>query len=297
MRVNPNFSADILQDLYISQNIEQTTIQRMASGKLINMPSDNPAGASALVINQDVQGQTDQFLKNTSNAEGLLQTADSALSSVVTALNQAISLGVEGASDTKSAQDKLSIAQEVQGIQTQILQLSNSSYQGNYVFAGTATNAPPFVADPNSPDGVQYNGNDNTNTVPIAEGRSIQLNVPGDQIFQGAGGDVFGALQQLVTALQNNDTDGIGAATTALGGSLNYLSQQRVFYGNAVNQLNSNQAFLQQEQVNLQSQENSIDAVDIPSAATNLSQEQITQSAALAALAKVLPLSLMDYLK
>ena len=116
-------------------------------------------------------------------------------------------------------------------------------------------------------------------------------------MFQGAGGDVFGALQQLVTALQNNDTTGIGAATTQLGSALNYLSQQRVFYGNAVNQLTSNQGFLQQEQVNLQSQENSIDAVNMPSAATNLSQEQITQSAALAALAKVLPLSLLNYLQ
>jgi flagellar hook-associated protein 3 FlgL len=297
MRVNPNFSADILQDLYQSQNQEQTTIEQMSSGKLINMPSDNPAGASALVENQAVQSQTDQFLQNTSGAEGLLQTADSTLSSVVSALNRAISLGVQGGSDTASAANRQSIAQEIQGIQGQVLQLANVSYQGNYIFAGTATNIAPFTLNPLAPDGVTYNGNDKTNTVEIAEGRSIQLNLPGDQLFQGAGGDVFGALQQLITALQNNDTNGIGTATTQLGAALNYVSQQRVFYGNAVNMLNSNQSFLQQEQVNLQSQENSIDAVAIPSAATNLSQEQMTQSAALAALAKVLPLSLMDYLK
>ncbi|HTA26016.1 MAG TPA: flagellar hook-associated protein FlgL [Terriglobales bacterium] len=296
MRVNPNFSADILQDLYQSQNQEQTTIEQMSSGELINMPSDNPAGASALVENQAVQSQTDQFLQNTSNAEGLLQTADSTLSSVVSAVNRAISLGVQGGTDTISDADRQSIAQEVQGIQSQIVQLANVSYQGNYVFAGTATNAPPFTLNSGAPDGVTYNGNDNTNTVEIADGRSIQLNLPGDQVFQGAGGDVFGALQQLVTALQNNDTNGVSAATTQLGGALGYLSQQRVFYGNAVNQLTSNQGFLQQEQVNLQSQENSIDAVNIPAAATNLSQDQMTQSAALAALAKVLPLSLMDYL-
>ncbi|MFZ0284220.1 MAG: flagellar hook-associated protein FlgL [Terriglobales bacterium] len=297
MRVNPNYSADILQDLYQSQSQEQITLEQMASGKLINMPSDNPAGASALVENQAAQGQTDQYLQNTSGAEGLLQTADATLSSVVSALNQAISFGVQGGSDTTSAADRQSIAQEVQGIQNQVLQLANVSYQSNYVFAGTATNAAPFTLDSSAPDGVTYNGNDNTNTVQIAEGRSLQLNLPGDQVFQGAGGDVFGALQQLVTALQNNDTTGIGAATTQLGSALNYLSQQRVFYGNAVNQLTSNQGFLQQEQVNLQSQENSIDAVNMPSAATNLSQEQITQSAALAALAKVLPLSLLNYLQ
>lgn len=297
MRVNPNFSADILQDLYVSQSQEQITLEQMASGHRINAPSDDPAGASALVQNQALQSQNDQFLQNTSNADGILQTTDAALSSVVTSLNQAISLGVEGGSDTKTAADRLSIAQEVQGIQSQVLALANTSYQGNYVFAGTATNTVPFTADPNAPDGVDYNGNDNTNSVQIAPGRSVQLNLPGDQVFQGTGGDVFGALQQLVTALQNNDSNGIAAATTAVGTSLSYVSRQRVFYGNAENQLNSNQNFLQQEKVNLQSQQSTIDAVDLPSAASALSQDQLTQSAALAALAKVLPMSLMDYLK
>jgi len=297
MRVNPNISADILQDLYQSQSRQQTTLQQMASGHLINAPSDNPAGAAALVEGKALQGQTDQFLQNTSSVEGLMQTADSTLSSVVTALNRAISLGVQGGSDTVSPEDRQAIAQQVQGIEDQILQLANVSYQGNYVFAGTATKTVPFVYDPSSPDGVTYNGNDNTNSVPIAEGRSIQVNLPGDQLFQGAGGDVFGALQQLVTALQNDDTSGIGTATTQLGGALSYVSEQRVFYGNAINQLTSNQSFLQQEKVNLQSQENAIDAVDMAKAATDLAQAQTTQSAALAALARVVPLSLMDYLK
>lgn len=297
MRVNPNYTADILQDLYQSQNQAQTSIQQMGSGRLINMPSDNPAGAAALVEGQALQSQTDQFLQNTSSVEGLLQTADSTLSSVVNELNRAISLGVQGGTDTISDADRQAIAQQVQGILSQIIQLGNVSYQGNYVFAGTATKTPPFVADPAAADGVTYNGNDNTNNVQIAEGQSIQVNQPGDQIFQGAGGDVFGALQQLVTALQSGDTDGVGAATTQLGGALSNLSQQRVFYGNAVNQLTANQSFLQQEKVNLQSQENAIDGVDMAKAATDLSQSQITQSAALAALARVIPLSLMDYLK
>jgi len=297
MRVNPNFSSDILQDLYQSQSLQQTTMQQMASGRLINMPSDNPAGAAELVQNHVQQDQTDQFLQNTTTIDGLLQTADSTLSSVVTAINQAISLGVQGGTGSVSLADQQSIAQEVQGIQNQVLQLANSSYKGNYIFAGTATKTQPFVLNPASPDGVTYNGNEGINDVQIAEGRSVQVNVPGDQIFQGAGGDVFGGLQNLVTALQSGDLTAIGNATTQLGDSLNYLSQQRVFYGNAINQLNSNQSYLQQEKVNLQTQQNAVDGVDLAKAATDLSQEQVTQSAAMAALARVIPMSLMNYLK
>jgi len=297
MRVNPNFSADILQDLYQSQSQQQTTMQQLATGHLINMPSDNPAGAAELVQNQVQQDQNDQYLQNTSSMEGLMGTADSALSSVVSAINQAISLGVEGGTGSVSQADQQAIAEQVEGIQNQVLQLANSSYKGNYVFAGTLTKTPPYVANPASPDGVTYQGNEGINQVQIGEGRSIQVNVPGDQIFQNTNGNVFNALQNLVTALKSGDLTGIGNATTQLGGALNELSNQRVFYGNATNQLTSNQTFLQQEKVNLQSQQNAVDGADLAKAATDLSQEQVTQSAALAALAKVIPMSLMNYLK
>jgi flagellar hook-associated protein 3 FlgL len=297
MRLNPNFAPDILQDLYEAQSQEETALQQLASGQLINMPSDNPAGAAELVQNQALQDQTDQYLQNTSAVEGQLQTADSTLSSVVSSLNQAISLGTQGANGTNSPQDLQAIAQQVQGIQNQVLQLANTSYQGNYIFAGTATNTVPFTLDASAPDGVDYNGNTDTNNVQIANGNSVQTNLPGSQVLQGSGGDVFGALQQLITALQGGNTTTIGAATTQLGTALNYLSQQRVFYGNAVDQLNSNQSFLQQEQVNLQSEANAVDGANLAQASTSLAQAQTTQSAALAALAKVIPQNLLEYLQ
>ena len=177
-----------------------------------------------------------------------------------------------------------------------MVQLGNTSYQGNYIFAGTATTTKPFVLDPTQASGVTYNGNSGTNSVQIADGRSLQTNVPGSQIFLGSGGNVMQSLQQLVTALNSGDTTAIGTATTALGTSLNYVSQQREFYGSAVQALNSNQSFLQQEQVNLQSQETRLVGADMAKAATDLAQATTTHDAALAALAKVIPTSLLDYL-
>jgi len=297
MRVNPNFTPDILNDLYTAENQADTALEQLASGQLINMPSDNPVGASELVQNQAQQDQTDQFLQNTSSVEGLLQTADSTLSSVVSALNQAISLGTQGANGTNSPADLQALAEQVQGIQSQVFGYANATYQGNYIFSGTATNTPAFALNSTAPDGVTYQGNTDTNTVQIAEGNSIQINLPGSQLFQGSGGDVMGALQQLVTALESGNTAAAGTATTALNGALNYLSQQRVFYGNALQELNSNQSYLQSEQVNLQSAANTIDGVNLAQAATNLSQAETTQSATLAALAKVIPETLLQYLQ
>jgi flagellar hook-associated protein 3 FlgL len=297
MRVNPNYTPEILTDLGAIQTQEQTDTEELATGLRVIMPSDDPAAAAADVQNQALQSQTDQYLQNTNNLDGMLQTADSALSSVITALNQAISLGVQGGNSDLTTANQQELAEQVQSIQSQIVQLANTSYQGSYIFGGTATQTAPYTLDATQPDGVDYNGNNGVNSVEIAQGTSIQTNLPGSQVFQGAGGSVMGALQQLVTALQSGNTTSIGTATTQVGTALSYVSQQRVFYDSAVSQLNSNQSYLQQEQVNLQTQETTLVGADIPAVATELSQAQTAQSATLAALAQIIPQSLLNYLK
>jgi flagellar hook-associated protein 3 FlgL len=297
MRVNPNYTPDILADLWQSQAQEQTAIEQLSTGKRVNLPSDDPAAAAADVQNQALQSQNDQYIQNTSNLDGSLQTADSALSSVVTALNQAISLGVQGANGGVSSADQQAIALQVQSIQSQLVQLGNTSYQGSFLFGGTATQSAPFALDSTQPSGVLYSGNSGVNNVEIAAGSSLQVNLPGSQIFQGAGGNIMASIQQLVTALQSGNTTSIGTATTQVGSALNYVSEQRVFYGSAVSQLNSNQSFLQQEQVSLQTQDTNLVGVDFAKAATDLSQAQAAQSATLAALAQIIPQSLLNYLK
>ena len=296
MRVNPNFAPDLLTDLSNIEVQEQTDMQQLATGQSINMPSDNPASFAANIENLAEQKQTDQYLQNTSTLEGMFQTADSSLSTIVTALNQAVSLGVEGGNSDLSPSDLQALAEQVQGIQGQVVSLANASYEGTYLFAGTA-NTTPFTLDSTQPSGVRYNGNNGVNNVEIAGGRTIQSNLPGNQIFLGASGNIMGSLQQLITALQSGNTTNIANATTQVSGALGYLSQQRVFYGSAVEQLNANQSFLQQETVNLQTQQNSLVGADIATVATNLNQAQTAQSAALAAIAKVIPESLLDYLK
>ncbi len=297
MRVNPDYTPEILNDLWQSQAQEQTAIEELSTGRRVNLPSDDPGAAAADVQNQAYQAQNDQYLQNTSNLDGMFQTADSALSSVVTALNQAVSLGTEGAGGTLSASQQQALAVQVQGIQSQVVQLANTSYEGSYLFGGTATQSAPFSLDPTSPSGVSYSGNNGVNSVEIASGRTIQTNLPGSQIFQGSSGNVMGSLQQLVTALQSGDSTSIGTATTAISSALSNLSEQRMFYGNAVDQLNANQTSLQQEQVNLQTQDTNLVGADEATAATDLSQAQASQSATLAALAQIIPQSLLNYLK
>jgi len=241
-------------------------------------------------------GQVDQYTQNVSSVLSQVQTADSSLSSVVSSLTQAISLGTEGANGTNSLANQQALASQVQGILTSVVAQANLSYQGNYLFGGTASTTAPYTADLSSPTGYTYNGNNGVNSVQIGDTTSVQVNVPGSQIFSNSSANVLGSLTNLVSALQSGNTTAIGTATTAVTAALNYVGQQRVVYGNAESQLNNQETYLQQETVTLTSQQNSLIGVDEAKAATDLSQAELDNSAALAATAKVMPNTLLNYL-
>lgn len=295
MRVNPNPMPDLLEALNQSQLETQQAMLEISSGRSVNQPSDNPTAAALLVENNDQTTFNSGYLQSIGTVQGQLSTADSTLSSVVTALQRAISLGVEGANGTLSDSDRASIANELQGIQSQLVSLSNASYEGRYVFAGTNTNTPPFVIDNTVPSGVRYVGNTDINQVSIGNGNKLAVNQPGSQLFSAPGNNVFLAINNLIQSLQSNT--GIGAAVTSLGAANSYLSAQRVFYGNAVNQAQSQSSYLNAAKLQIAQQQNTLGGADLAAAATNLARSQIDTQATLATISKLTQNNLFSYLK
>ena len=151
MRVNPDRSADLLAALDLAQQSQQIALLQLSSGKRVNFPSDDPAAAAAEVLNQSQTVQNDDFQRSAASVRALLDTADSTISSVILGLQRAMTLGIEGANGTLSDAERAALAQEVQGVKDQILGLANLSFHGSFVFAGTASQSPPFVLDSASP--------------------------------------------------------------------------------------------------------------------------------------------------
>jgi len=296
MRIDPNLVPTILADLQQSQVSLDTALQEVSTGKSVNVPSDNPASAADMVQNTIETGDVDQYTQNISSALATVQSASSALSNVVSSLTQAVSLGTEGANGTNSSTDLKTLATQVQGILSTVISAANTSVGGAYLFGGTST-AVPYTADSSSPTGYTYNGNNDTNSVAIGDNLNIQINVPGSQVFSNASNNVLGSLSSLVTALQSGSSSDIETATSAVDSALNLVGQQQAVYGNAETQLNSQETFLQQDTVTLSTQENNLIGVNEATAATDLSQDETDTSAALAAAAKVLPNSLLNYLE
>ncbi|HEV2102899.1 MAG TPA: flagellar hook-associated protein FlgL [Candidatus Acidoferrum sp.] len=295
IRLNPDLLPTLLASIQDSKQNETIATQQLSSGRSVNQLSDNPSAVASLVQNHDQAAADGQYLQNLSTLQSKYQVADSTLGNVVSALTRALSLGVEGANGTLTSADRQAIAGEVQGLLSQTISLANTSYHGAFLFAGTKVTTQPFTLDA-ATNAVTYNGNSATTSVELSNGDSISANLPGDQLFQNASGSVTGALQDLYTALTTGAN--IPASVTDVQNALNQVNQQRVFYGNNLNQISLSESFLNQDQLNLSQQENGLVGADLATVASNFAQAQVANQATLNATARVLGLpTLLDFLK
>ena len=295
MRVNPNSMPDLLNALAQTEQQQNTELLQLSTGRRVNQPSDDPAAEAQLIENKAESAQADSFQQSLSSINGQFQTADSTLSSIETQLQRAITLGTQAANQgTLSDNDRLAIANELQGIQNQLVSLANTSYQGVFLFSGTVQTQ-PFVVDASVPSGVRYAGNTGLNRVTVGAGYQLQGNLPGSQLFSATGSDVFQSMTDLIQSVQTNSN--IGDSVAEVNKAFTYLSTQRVFYGNAMNQVTSQQNFLSSETVELSTQENTIAGADISVVASNLVQTENARQAALQAIGRMPPRSLFDFLQ
>jgi flagellar hook-associated protein 3 FlgL len=295
MRVNPNPYPDLLVDIAQTQQQIETDEEQIATGQTVNVPSDDPAAAAILVENSFQTTQADQFQRSIGSVQGEMQNADSALNSVITSLQQAITLGTEGANGTVNTADRQAIAVQVQGIQSQLLSLANLTYQGSYVFAGTATQTAPYVVDASSPSGVTYQGNEDVDSVTLGNDFTLQTNLPGPELFSSSGTDMFQSIQDLITSLQSGT--GISTAVNEVSSSMNSIDAQRVFYGNGLNQLSAQQTYLSSQTQQLAQEQNTIDGADLPNVISNLTNAQVSLQATLETIGQTSQINLFDYLR
>jgi len=296
MRVDPNLSSLLNAGIQSTKQALNTAVQQVASGQRVNVPSDDPVAAAENLQSLAESASVDRYTKNGDSVLSQAQIADSALSNVVSELNQAIALGTQGADGSMTSENRAAIATQMQSILSQVVSQANTTLNGVSLFAGTAGAVPAFVTDSTSPTGYSYQGNSEVNSAAIGDSLQVSVNVPGDQIFTNPNGSVIGSLSQLISALGSGTTTDIGDAVAAVRNALTNVSQQRVVYAGVVTQINTQESYLSQETISLTSQQQSLTGVDMSVAVSNLTQAQIAHSTMLAAAAKVLPTSLLDYL-
>ena len=299
MRVDPTYISNLVSALDQSQLTNQQLSSELASGVRVTSLSIDPlaAGENVRLLNQ--MQLDDSFTQSANLVTGQLQVADSALGQVVDQLTQAVSLATSANNGTMNASNRQSISNQLAGIRGEVLTLANSNYQGQYIFAGSSNTNAPFSISNATPVTVTYNGDQDVNYLETPGGQKIQLNVPGNQIFDGAGANsVFAALNSLVADYSSSTLDVSQAIsdTQALGTALNYVSQQRVTIDNSTTQLTAASSAVSAEQTQLTAAQTNLMQADLAKVSTQLSLSETQQVALEDVIAKLGAGSLFDKL-
>jgi flagellar hook-associated protein 3 FlgL len=280
MDFNPLYITNLVGSLDATSTTEQQLTEELASGSRVNQLSDDPVAAGENLLLSAQIGSDDAFSQTGASAESLLQVTDSALSTVVTQLTSALSLATEANNGTLNASDLESIGNQLTGIRDEVLSLANTTYMGNYIFAGSQSATTPFALDSTQPDGVKYNGDGVVSSLQTPNGQQMQLNLPGNQVFTANGSDVLGTLNALIADFSSGTAAPTAPSDTqALSTALAHVSQQRVLIDNSLSRLTSAENYTQSESTQLTSAQTTLLEADVGQVATQLSTAETQQAA------------------
>ena len=276
------------------QQINQAQAE-VSSGFRVQAPSDDPAAVPSILEVQADIGANQQVQSNLGSVTNELGTADSALQSAVQAVENAITLAAQAGNTTTTAEERANIAQQVAGLQQTLVGISQTTVNGRYIFSGDQDATPAYQLDSSQPNGVKQSITaPATRVIVDATGTAISVAKTAQEIFDAqnpdgsdANGNVFAAMNSLLTALNNNDQAGITQASSALHSADTYLNQQLAFYGEAEDRVAAATDLAQKFQTQQQAHLSDLRDADIPSVALQLSQAQLDQQAALSAEANI----------
>lgn len=282
----------------VSQAVELSAQQaeaarELSSGTRLTQLSNDPLAAAATVRLSSGIAQASALTSGIQTVQARLQSADSALASLVTQLTSAVSIAVGAANDTNNAADRASAAVQLSSIRTSLLGLANSSYEGSCLFAGTAATSAPFSEDA-STGSVTYEGDNSTMTFDV-QGTSVQTSVSGASLFGYGPSSIFSRMQDLIATLQNGatpTTDQVASIRDALQSVINGRSA----LASGASRLEAATTYTTTQQANLQAEQTRVAASDPVALATELSNTQTQRSALLSSLAALGKSSLFDYL-
>lgn len=304
MTVDPNYVRGLAAAISQSNGTTQQLTTELSSGLRVTQLSDDAVAAAQNVGLSSVIGRLDTFVQTATADQSRLQVADNALGQVVTHVTSALSLAVSAGNGTLSATDFAAVKAQVTSIRDSVVALANTSYQGQFVFAGSQGSTTPFTVNSSvNPATATYNGDSVTQKQQTPDGQLVAMNVPGSNVFTSANGNLLVTLNQLISDLGaaangTGTTATIQADSTALSQSLGVVSFQRATLDSGLSRLITATAYSSAQETVYKAQQSNLLAADPVSVATDLKTAEVQRQALLGVTSALEGAkSLFDYLR
>jgi flagellar hook-associated protein 3 FlgL len=302
--LTPQIIAGQLTDNITSdQSLMAQLQEQISTGNMVNVASDNPAAAASIMQLNGAVTRSQQYAANASDGLGWLSQGNSTMNEILSTLQQVQQevISVSSASISGNPTALQALAAQVTSAQQELVQLSNTQYNGQAIFAGTGNVSAAYDANGN------YLGGGAAPTRTVAPGTRVTVAVGGPAVFgSGSTGLLgntagnMGVLAQIASDISTGTPASLNqVVTTDLQNLQNATSQvesQAAVLGAGYQQM---QAFSQQAtntQQALTTELSGIQSTNMPQAITELTQAQNSYQEALWAASKVSQASLVQYL-
>lgn len=299
---------------------------QVASGVKAALPSDTVDGGTIARYKQTLD-KIDSYTTTIQRTKSLMTFQDDVLSQGSDLLMRAKEIAQQGANESVNAVARAHLAEEVYQIRDHMVSLANSTYQGRFVYGGTDDDDPPYdettFTEPASGEASRrfvFDGELGTGTarsLAVTDDLTITTTTPANTVF----GTAIEALQRLGRALGGYSTtpvsgtpDGGGAAYTFPADyktqsadilkSITLLDQardtdilpERVSVGGRLRRLETGESLLALTKNSALEVLSRIQDADETESAANLAQAQTALQASYSVTAKVLRLTILDYI-
>lgn len=258
----------------------------------ISRPSDDPAATAQALETRSLLAANAQYGRNIDDGNTWLTAADSALEQATNVMQRVKDLSIQAGNASLPQSGKDAIANELDSLNKDLVSIANTKHLGRNLFAGSSDAVEAF----SGPVPPTFNGA-GISTVErrISATQTVRVDADGGAIFGSGTGSVFDTVSQLAADLRTgtDTTPRIGQVDAAFKNIVNGRSEIGTRQAQLERAGNANTDL----EASLDAQKTGIEKADLGSVIMDLKLQETNYQVALAATAKVLQPTLMDFLR
>lgn len=268
--------------------------QQLTSGKQISAPSDSPTGTNRAMQVRSEQAAVGQQARALGDAASWLDQTDSTLQQMLGMTRKVRDLTVQGLSDGgMSDASRQALATEVASLREGLIGLANTKIQDRPLFGGTTSGAAAYDATGTF---VGHAGQPVLRR--ISNNEQVRVDLGGPEVFGPAGADLFAIVDRIATNLATSPSDSVtlGTHLAALDAATGVMLKGVADVGTRAARVDRAQQINVDRGLALDVQLGETENIDLPDTIMRLKMQETGYEAALAATAKALQPTLLDFL-
>ena len=282
-------------------SVQEGSISRLqtqiATGQQLNSPSDNPTAVTQVLALSSQASQLTSWQSNAATATSWLNAASSTANEVLQAMQSASTLLLQASNQgVQNSSSYQAIGRQLQGVVSNLLDLSNTQFEDRAMFAGTSASMVAYDSSGN------YLGNGDPPTIVVGPGSGVGqttvLSVPGTSLFGAGASSVFNVLSTVASALLSGTPTSpqISSAISGLNSNISAAEQQSAVLGSSSLAVTAASSAITTQLADVQANQANLQDLNVTTATTQLNEEMTNYQAALWAASRAIPETLQQFI-